>query len=599
VADTDRATGESTWHLEPLADLSPARIWGMLESAPDAMLMTDEGGVMLAVNQQVEVVFGYDRVDLLGRSVDMLLPERFRNVHRAHRTRYGAAPTVRSMGVGLELRARRSDGSEFPVEVSLSPLHDADGLGVVVSVRDISDRVAVEARLERIQSAIDAVHDGVFMFEADSLKFVYANAGAVTQTGYARAELLEMTPLHIKPEFTRQQFIELIDPLIAGDVDHLSFRTVHRHKSGHDVPVDIMLEHRFDTSESTTALLVAVVRDVSDRVAIERQLATSEETFRTTFEHAPVGMMLTRIDLDGRRIIERANTSMGSMLGRSPESLRGVDVSEITHPDDDLTNARAAAQLADGSRDVYTTEKRYQRSDGSYVWTLLHATVIDRADSTITLAHLVDISDRRERQAEQDRLARMDDRDRIARDLHDLVIQRLFAAGMKLQSVIPQMGSDLAVSRTHETIDELDATIRELRSAIFDLHANDRPHGVSAGIVEVVETMSATLGFRPTLEMSEVDALAPKIVEELLSTLREALSNVGRHAQAMTAHVAISQVDDAVTLVVRDDGVGIRDDAELGNGLLNMAKRAERLGGACEVVRADTGGSRLTWSVPL
>jgi PAS domain S-box-containing protein len=591
-------SGQAATGLEPLADLSPARVWGMLESAPDAMLMTDDDGVMLAVNQQVEAVFGYDRVDLLGRSVDMLLPERFRSVHRAHRTRYGAAPAVRSMGVGLELRARRRDGSEFPVEVSLSPLHDADGLGVVVSVRDITDRVAVEAKLARIQSAIDAVHDGVFMFEADSLKFVYANAGAVTQTGYTRSELFEMTPLHIKPEFTREQFIELIDPLIAGHVDHLSFRTVHRHKSGIDVPVDIMLEHQVDTSKST-ALLVAIVRDVTDRVAIERQLALSEETFRTTFEHAPVGMMLTRIDLAGRRVIERANTSMGSMLGRSPDSLCGVDISEITHPDDDVANTRAAAQLADGSRDVYTTEKRYQRSDGSYVWTLLHASVIDRADATLTLAHLVDISDRRQRQVEHERLARMDDRDRIARDLHDLVIQRLFAAGMKLQSVIPQMGSDLAVTRTHETIDELDATIRELRSAIFDLHANDRRRGVSDGIVEAVDAMSAMLGFRPVMELSDVEKLPSGIVEELLSTLREALSNVGRHAQATSAHVAVSQLDDVVTLVVCDDGVGISDDAELGNGLRNMAKRAERFGGTCEVVRDDDGGSRLTWSVPL
>jgi two-component system, NarL family, sensor histidine kinase DevS len=473
VADTGKATDEATIRLEPLADLSPARIWGMLESAPDAMLMTDECGVMLGVNRQAEVVFGYDRGDLLGRSVDMLLPQRFHDAHRAHRAQYGAAPTIRAMGIGLELRARRSDGSEFPVEVSLSPLDDADGSGVVVSIRDISDRVEVE-----------------------------------------------------------------------------------------------------------------------------RQLATSEAMFRTAFEHAPVGMMLTRIDLEGRRIIERANTSLGSMLDRSPESLCGVDISEITHPDDEVTNVRAAAQLAEGSRDVYTTEKRYRRSDGSYVWTLLHASVIDRAGGTLTLGHVVDISDRRQRQAERARLARMDDRDRIARDLHDLVIQRLFAAGMKLQSVIPQMASDVAVERTHETIDELDATIRELRSAIFDLHANDSAHSVSAGIIDEVETITAVLGFRPEIEFGDIDDLPTDVTEELLSTLREALSNVGRHAHASMAHIGISQADEVVTLVVRDDGVGIPDAFEPGNGLRNMVQRAARLGGECKLVRVDTGGTKLTWRVP-
>jgi PAS domain S-box-containing protein len=571
----------------------------MLESAPDAMFMTDAAGVMLVVNQQAEVMFGYDRIDLLGRSIDMLLPERLRRAHAEHRARYGSAPSVRAMGVGLNLSALRSDGIEFPVEISLSPLDDADGVGVVVSVRDISDRVAADAALKRVQSAIDAVHDGVFMFSADSLNFVYANEGAVAQTGYTRAELAEMTPLDIEPEFSREQFRELIDPLVAGVVDHVSFRTVHRTKSGDDIPVDIMLEHRPGSGDSSSGLLIAVVRDITEHVAMERLLALSEETFRTTFEQAPVGMMLTRVDLDGRRTVERANDSMGAMLGRSTESLLGVDLGEITHPDDDVSDIQAAMQLADGSRDVYSTEKRYRRSDGSYVWTQLHARVIYRSNGTLTLGHLVDISDRRARQAERARLARMEDRERIARDLHDLVIQRLFAAGMTLQAVIPQMESEIAATRAYETIDELDATIRELRSAIFDLQERDRPRRVAAAVLEAVDTMTSTLGFRAVIETNDVDELPAVVVDELLSTLREALSNVGRHAHASTASVAIDQVDDRLTLVVRDDGVGISDEATLGHGLRNMADRARRLGGACTIVGGEDGGSTVTWTVPL
>ena len=150
---------------------------------------------------------------------------------------------------------------------------------------------------------------------------------------------------------------------------------------------------------------------------------------------------------------------------------------------------------------MHTTEQRFRRSDGSYVWTLLHSSVIDRSAGTLTLAHLVDISDRRARQAERARLARMEDRERIGRDLHDLVIQRLFAAGMRLQSIIPEMRSDVAVARTHETIDELDASIRELRSAIFDLHAPEQSIDVVARIDQVVDAISPTLGFRPSVEL--------------------------------------------------------------------------------------------------
>ena len=176
---TNLGQGEHVDHgATPLSDLSATRIWGMLESAPDGMLMTDADGVILAVNQQIERLFGYERADILGRHVEILLPDHLREVHRAHRTRYRAEPIVRAMGEGLQLRARRSNGSEFPVEVSLSPLHDDEGLAVVASIRDVSERARTSAQTRRIQAAIDAVHDGVFMFEPDTLRFVYANEGA-------------------------------------------------------------------------------------------------------------------------------------------------------------------------------------------------------------------------------------------------------------------------------------------------------------------------------------------------------------------------------------------------------------------------------------
>jgi two-component system sensor histidine kinase DevS len=590
----------------PLNELSSRRAWGVLESAPDGMLMTDGNGVILAVNQQVERLFGYDRADLLGREIEILLPEHLHHVHRAHRTRYRAEPMVRAMGGELQLRARRSDGSEFPVEVSLSPLQDDDGFAVVASIRDVTERERATAYLRRIQAAIDAVHDGVFMFEANTLRFVYANDGASVQTGYSHDELLTMTPLHIKPEFTREKFEALIAPVVNGEIEHLAFRTVHRSKSGHDMPVDILLECRRDadnahesTGVDTNPLLVAIVRDVTEQVAVEQQLALSEQTFRTSFEQAPVGMSVTRVLPDGMRILERVNESFTRMLGRSVDALIGSDFIDITHPDDRQQSIDAWVEMSDGTRNAFIREQRYLRADGEYVWALVHASVIERVDGIRTLTHIVDITDRRERQAERVRVTTMEDRERIARDLHDLVIQRLFGAGMKLQAVIPQMGSETAVARTYETIDELDMTIRELRSAIFSLHRRDSDRSAADDLELAVEQAVDRLGFRPTLVLDgPLGAVAEKQVVELEATVREALSNAARHAGASAVEVRVEVTHTSVNLTVIDDGRGVDPARPHGNGLRNMAERASRLGGSFELDTAEAGGCTLRWSVP-
>lgn len=203
------------------------------------------------------------------------------------------------------------------------------------------------------------------------------------------------------------------------------------------------------------------------------------------------------------------------------------------------------------------------------------------------------------RQAE--RMAMFEDRDRIARDLHDLVIQRLYATGMSLQGASSLIVVPEVADRINRSVDALDDTIREIRSAIFALqtHPEARPASLRARILFVAQEMASALGFAPSLQLDgRLDTAVPEnVADNLLTALREALSNVARHADASRVEVTI-RADQELTLTVRDDGVGIAPGGRH-SGLRNLEQRAADFGGAMLVGPADDAGTELTWRVPL
>ena len=205
-----------------------------------------------------------------------------------------------------------------------------------------------------------------------------------------------------------------------------------------------------------------------------------------------------------------------------------------------------------------------------------------------------------EHRRDAQRLAVFEDRDRIARDLHDLVIQRLYATGMSLESVSARLGDTDSRQRVSSAVDDLDETIKQIRSAIFGLHA--RPAADEAGvrdqILEVAKQAAIALGFAPALRMSGLhDDIPADVAEHLLGALREALSNAARHAQATRVEVTVEGGPELV-LLVRDNGVGIKETGRR-SGLANLADRAGLLGGSMRTGPADGGGTELEWRVPI
>lgn len=203
----------------------------------------------------------------------------------------------------------------------------------------------------------------------------------------------------------------------------------------------------------------------------------------------------------------------------------------------------------------------------------------------------------RAREVEQ-RLALLEDRDRIGRDLHDLVIQRLFAVGLGLETLSRSAADPAMAGRLASAVDDLDATIRDIRRSIFALGSTQGAADLQSEVTTLVDRAAAILKFRPTLTLHGPlrtlvsDELAP----HLLAVLGEALSNASRHADARSIDVSIT-VTDALSLVVVDDGRGLPPDVRE-SGLNHIRQRAELLRGTCEV-ESSAAGTTIAWTVPL
>lgn len=210
-----------------------------------------------------------------------------------------------------------------------------------------------------------------------------------------------------------------------------------------------------------------------------------------------------------------------------------------------------------------------------------------------------------EHRRDTERMVVLDDRDRIARDLHDLVIQRLFAGALSLQSTLGRVADRPQVSeRVQRVVDDLDDTIKIIRSTVYGLREHDRSRrgsGLRAQLVAATERATESLGFVPALRMTGLldTAVPADRAEHLLAVLGEALSNTARHADAGTVDVAVEATDAALRLRVADDGRGIDPAVTRRSGLANLRERAERLGGTFSVTARRPNGTVVEWAVPL
>ncbi len=539
-----------------------------------------------------------------------------------------------------ETEHMRLDGSVFPVETEVVAARAEDGrlLYRVAYVDDLTERKMREASerqaVAMFSTAFDKAPIGMCLIGLEG-QFLRVNEALCRLAGRSEDELLALT----FQESTHPDDLDRDLTLIQETMDGL--RAGYEIEKRYLRPGGEVIDARLSVAlvrdgEGRPVHFVCQIVDLTEHARLEQQLEASIRIARD---------LLSDVSEDSLRhiaaeaaAIARADRVLALLPTRDPDHLRvavavGADVQDLpgtfvpladtisgevarTGTPRVLTESEATAAAASevhfapdgglgpsmvipllgerGSRGVLAVGRNPGRPPFTDVEVELAKAFAQQAAVALELADARELGQH---------LELLEDRDRIARDLHDHVIQRLFAAGLTLQAMAAGLDEDRA-ERIGRCIEDIDETITQIRSAIYGLRTPLSP-AVSTTrerILGVLSDVTPLLRAAPVVQFAgPLDVMPPDdLVDDLVAVLREALTNVARHAQAAKVQVLVGAVIDTRTLTVEiaDDGVGLGDSTRR-SGLANLRKRAEGRGGTFEVTSPETGGTRLVWAVPI
>lgn len=316
---------------------SATRIETIINTVADGIITINERGMVATVNRAVEHLFGYAATEIIGQNIKMLMPEPYRSQHDGYLDRYRATSEAQR-----EVTGQRKDGSTFPLELAVNEMWLGGQRHFTGVLRDITARkqadellVQREAALARFKGTLDQTLDCIFMFHPDTLRFIYANKGAQTQIGYTEAELLQMTPLGFKPEFTELSFRDILRPLLEGKLALHRFTTIHRHKDGHDIPVEIFMQLVRTTGQEP--IIVSIARDITLRKQADELLKQAKETaesasrsksdFLAAMSHeirTPMNGVIGMLDVLTQTSLNGHQAEMAKLIHESAYTLLGI-----------------------------------------------------------------------------------------------------------------------------------------------------------------------------------------------------------------------------------------------------------------------------------
>ena len=516
---------------------------GLLEAAPDAMVIVDQSGRIALMNSQAERMFGYERAQMIGQPVELLVPERLPEVHARHRGGFAADPRARNMGSGLELNGRRSDGSEFPIEISLSPLATDEGTLVSGAIRDITERKQAEQRLAASEQRLKLVMDNVpamISYIDGERRYRLVNRG---YESWHDAPAEAILGRRVDEFYAAEQwhlYGEPMDRAFAGETVRFDLEIL---RNGAPRALHINYIPQLGRDGQVDGIYT-LAHDVTD-------LRRTEQQLRITMDASPLGMF--HADADGRCLY--VNPAWLEIAGISFEQARGFGWSRSIHPDD---RAMVAQQMRAAGSEHQASEHRYVRPDGTTLWVRGHGAALRAGGQLLGIVGTVeDITEQRRLDA-----ALAERSAELARSNAELE-QFAYVASHDLQEPLRMVSSyTQLLSRRHG--DKLDGSAHEFMGFIED--------GAKRALALIGDLLSLAR------VNSQGKPFEPVVLDDLLAEVRGGLRLLVEESGTTLTH-------DAVLPVL------LADRRQLGQLLQNLIANALKFRGP-EAPRVHVGAAR-------
>jgi PAS domain S-box-containing protein len=591
---TQEALAHSERQLRTVLDALPVGVW-----------FTDRAGKPLLANPAAKQIWSnIKQIGLQTENPQASWWEAIGPINEPHRW---ALSYVLTTGVPAQyetFNVECLDGTKKAIRNLTVPVKSDDGLilGAIVLNEDITMLRQAQAALQLTQFSVDHAVEGFLWVESDARIF-HANDSICRMLEYTCEEFMTMTLHDIDPNLTSEVWPAYWEELKKKG--SLTFESKYWSRTGRVLDMEVTINYlQYEGKEYNCAIM----RDIGERKRAQEALRASEERYRLLYDETPT--MYFTLAVDGT--VRSVNRFGAEQLGYQAEELIGHSVLSLFHEDDKEAVAASLSESVATPEAMRQWEFRRVRKDGNIIW--VRETVRagqSSAGETLVLVASEDITEHRRmedalRQRERDLRAAFEERVRISQDLHDGILQSLFAVGLTLEaskSTMTPAVRKISGAPLNQAIHQLNQVMREIRNFIAGmgsdlLQGKDLPAALKQMLASLTEHQSTRV--RLAVEDRAAKALSTEQSLHLIRVIQEAVSNCIKHGHAQEARVSLKMLKQGVRLSIRDNGCGfnLNRAKETGHGLRNMTTRAQKIGGRFTILSKVNEGTSIVLDLP-